>query len=75
MKTKWSPFQSFDSKTSAAFTPFQVRAKDRPEATVVFNAFGQILDSATHRLLDWTPEEQSDAAPSQPDPKPEIVAE
>lgn len=74
MKSKWHPFQAFDIKTSAAFTPFQVRAKDRPETTVIFNAFGQILDSATHRQLDWTPEEQSDAASSQPEPNPEIVA-
>ena len=64
MKTKWSPFRPFDAKASAAFTPFQVRAKDRPETTVVFNAYGQILIAETHRLLDWTPEEQSDSDPA-----------
>lgn len=61
MKNKWSPFQSFNVKTSAVFSPFRVRAKDRPEASVVFNAFGQILDADTHSLIDWTPEEQSEA--------------
>lgn len=63
MKTKWSPFRPFDSKSSACFTPFLVRAKDRPEATVVFNAFGQILDADSHRLIEWAPEEQADAKP------------
>lgn len=64
MKTTWQKFQPFNIKTSACFAPFIARAKDHPDTAAVFNAFGQVLDAATHRLLDWTPEEQADIKPS-----------
>jgi hypothetical protein len=60
----WQPFQKFDPATSSAGTPFLVRAKGRRDAEVAFNSFGQLIETTTGHLLDWEPEQQSEAAAS-----------
>lgn len=60
MKAKWSAYQPFSADKSSAYTPFLVRAKNRPETRAQFNQFGQLLSVESGQLLGWTPEESAD---------------
>ena len=67
MKPKWSPFQPFNRAVSAVAEPFLVRAKVNPETAVQFNQFGQVIECATARLLEWQPEEMAPVASAKPE--------